>query len=167
MDLYPVGAVYMLARLANNVYSSTLPFYLTTVLAMGGVSSPSEGTERTPWQLAVVPLILYITSVTVSVNLEKLGKRYSRRRQYFFGCLLVSCGSIPMLFLTRDVSEMMFLFAVFEGAGLALLLNNSVGFVTDFVKMYGSSSGFVWGGVSFCDKFGSGIVLFIITVRFM
>lgn len=49
MDLYPVGLVYMLARLANNVFSSTLPFYLTTVLAMGGVSSTDEATERTPW----------------------------------------------------------------------------------------------------------------------
>lgn len=71
-----------------------------------------------------------------------------------------------MLFLTRELGDVMFLLAAIIGAGLALELNNSVGFIADFVKMYGSSSGFVWGMVSFFDKFSSGIALFVITVRY-
>ena len=48
-SMYPVGLVYMLARLGNNVSSSMMPFYLTTVLAFGGVTSLCQTTEIHPW----------------------------------------------------------------------------------------------------------------------
>jgi hypothetical protein len=56
--------------------------------------------------------------------------------------------------------------AVMLGIGFSLELSNAVGFIADFLKMYGTSGGFVWGFISFFDKASSGIALFIITVIF-
>jgi len=53
--------------------------------------------------------------------------------------------------------------AVMLGIGFSLELSNAVGFIADFLKMYGTSGGFVWGFISFFDKASSGIALFIIT----
>lgn len=156
----------MLARLSNNVMTSTLPFYLTTVLHMGGVSSPSEANKKTPWQISLIPLIMYITSVVVSLRMYWISKFLSRRAQYGIGALFTAFGCIPMLVLTHDYQYVTVGIAVLLGVGFSLMLSNAVGFIADFLKMYGTSGGFVWGFISFFDKASSGIALFVITVSF-
>ena len=89
----------MMARLANNAVTAMLPFYLTTVLNVGGVDSPSKAADKTPWQLALIPMCLYIGSAGMSMLLKKLGEKLNKKLQYFIGVVFVLIGAVPMIFL--------------------------------------------------------------------
>ena len=52
----------MTARLANNLSMAMLPFYLVLCLHVDGVSNDEEARIRTPWQLAVIPFMMYFGS---------------------------------------------------------------------------------------------------------
>lgn len=168
-SMYPVGLVYMLARLGNNVSSSMMPFYLTTVLAFGGVSNPSDATKHTPWELALIPLIQYVGSVITSWVLERAGRKYSRKLVYSLGAVITVCGSLPLFvsptqFLTRPMRYSMVAFAFLLGVGFSIQLVTAMAFIADFIGPYGASGAFVYGSISLMDKFCSGIVLFLMMV---
>jgi Na+/melibiose symporter-like transporter len=165
--LYSVGLIYMSARLANNALTSILPFYLTTVLAMGGVDSVAAAADKTPWELALIPLSLYMGSTVASIVMDKLSARYSRKSQFIVGTIAIFMASIPMLFLTHEMGLLMIPVAIVLGIGFSLQLTNAMGFLADFVGEYGSSGAFVYGFTSFMDKVSSGVALFVITVSFI
>ena len=173
--MYPVGLVYMMARLGNNVASSMMPFYLTTVLAFGGVSSPEAATKRTPWELALIPLLQYVGSVATSWVLDRFGRKYPRKFIYIFGSIVTVCGSLPLFvrriqFITRSMKYSMIAFAFLLGVGFSVQLVTAMAFIVstmqaDFIGPYGASGAFVYGSISLMDKLCSGVVLFIIMVR--
>lgn len=165
--LYSVGLIYMSARLANNALTSILPFYLTTVLAMGGVDSVEAAADKTPWELALIPLSLYMGSTVASIVMDKLSARYSRKSQYIMGTIAIFMASVPMLFLTHAMGLLMIPVAIVLGIGFSLQLTNAMGFLADFVGEYGSSGAFVYGFTSFMDKVSSGLALFAITVSYI
>jgi Na+/melibiose symporter-like transporter len=99
-NLYIIGAVYMSARLASNVSSSLIPFYLTTVLAMGGVSSISDAKDKTPWELALIPLIMYCASTGCSITLGRLGKQITRLKGILLGAVFTCAGAAPLFVRT-------------------------------------------------------------------
>lgn len=164
--LYFVGLIYMSARLANNALTSILPFYLTTVLAMGGVGSVSEAADKTPWELALVPLSLYLGSTAASIGMDRLSARFSRKIQFLAGTVCIILAAIPMLFLTHSTGLLMIPIAIILGVGFSLQLTNAMGLLADFIGEYGSSGAFVYGFTSFMDKVSSGLALFVITVSF-
>lgn len=67
-----------------------------------------------------------------------------------------------MFFLNENLFAVMYPIAAILGVGFSLQLNNSMGFIADFIGPYGSSGAFVYGSISLFDKFGSGISLFVI-----
>ena len=73
-----------------------MPFYLTTVLQMG-----QEEEEGTPWQLALVPLIMYLGSVIASFTQPKL-QFLSRKTLFIIGSAFIVIGGVPLVFLTSD-----------------------------------------------------------------
>lgn len=162
-QLYAVGASYMLSRLSNNVATSMMPFYLTSVLHVGGVKSTSEAHKRTPWQIAIIPLCLYVGSTGMSFLIKKIGEKISRKVQFIIGVGFTLVASIPMFFLEPADEYAMIPLAVVYGIGFSFTLNNSMGFVAAFVGKNGKSGAFVWGFISLFDKFSSGIALFLLT----
>lgn len=133
-NLYIIGSIYMSARLASNVCSSLIPFYLTTVLAMGGVSSVEEASEKTPWELALVPLIMYCASTGTSIFLDRIGKSITRFKGVLLGAVCTLIGSIPLFvypkqFLPRSVAYAVIPLVIFIGAGFSQLLNFSMAYI--------------------------------------
>jgi Na+/melibiose symporter-like transporter len=125
-----------------------MPFYLTIVLEAGGVTNPDQLTKKTPWQLAVIPLLEYIASVGASFLLERLGMRFTRQVMVLGGAVFVALGSFPMFFLTPETIWLMFPIAILIGIGFSLQLNNAMGFIADFIGPYGKSGAFVYGAIS-------------------
>lgn len=162
-QLYAVGASYMLSRLSNNVATAMMPFYLTTVLHVGGVTTTDEANKTTPWQIAIIPLCLYVGSTGISFFIRKIGTRISRKIQYVVGVLFTMIAGIPMFLLEPDYEYAMIPLAILYGIGFSFTLNNSTGFVTAFVGENGKSGAFVWGVISLSDKFSSGLALFLLT----
>ena len=165
---YWIGGVYMLARLANNVITAMLPFYLTAVLSMGGVSTVDEASKKTPWELALIPLCLYIGSAGMSLMLDRFEPTFTRRgisRKLIFGAgvCFVLLGVVPMVFLTHETRYYMVPVSVVLGLGLSIMLNCAMGFISAFVGEHGTSGAFVWGTMSLFDKFSSGMALFFVT----
>ena len=162
-QLYTVGASYMLSRLSNNVATSMMPFYLTAVLHVDGVKTTAKAHKETPWQIAVIPLCLYVGSTGMSFLIRRIGEKISRKIQFYVGVAITMVAAIPMFFLNPDIWYLMLPIAVVYGIGFSFTLNNSMGFVAAFVGEHGKSGAFVWGFISLFDKFSSGIALFILT----
>ena len=162
-QLYAVGAAYMLARLSNNVATAMMPFYLTAVLHVDGVKTVKKAHEKTPWQIAIIPLCLYVGSTGMSFLIKYIGNKVSRKIQFLAGVALTVIAGVPMFFLTPELEYAMMPVAVIYGIGFSLTLNHSMGFVAAFVGENGKSAAFVWGFISLFDKFSSGIGLFLLT----
>ncbi|OMJ85964.1 hypothetical protein SteCoe_12596 [Stentor coeruleus] len=162
-QLYVVGASYTLSRLSNNVATAMMPFYLTAVLHVGGVETTDEAHTRTPWQIAIIPLCLYVGSTGMSFFIKTIGERISRKIQFMIGVGFIMLASVPMFFLAPEQEYAMIPLAFVYGIGFSFTLNNSMGFVAAFVGKNGKSGAFVWGFISLFDKFSSGIALFMLT----
>lgn len=162
-QLYATGASYMLARLSNNVATAMMPFYLTAVLHVDGVKTTSQAHKKTPWQIAIIPLCLYVGSTGMSFFIKTVSEKLSRKIQFTIGVLLTVIAAVPMFFLTPSLEYLMIPIAVIYGIGFSFTLNNSMGFVSAFVGERGKTAAFVWGFISLFDKFSSGIGLFLLT----
>lgn len=162
-QLYATGASYMLARLSNNVATAMMPFYLTAVLHVDGVKTTDEAHKKTPWQIAIIPLCLYVGSTGMSFFIKNVGEKLSRKVQFLLGVFLNVISAIPMYFLTPGLEYAMIPIAIVYGIGFSFTLNNSMGFVSAFVGERGKTAAFVWGFISLFDKFSSGIALFLLT----
>ena len=163
-QLYIVGISYMLSRLSNNVATSMMPFYLTSVLHIGGIRTTEEAHNKTPWQIAIIPLCLYLGSTGMSFFIQCIEKKISRKLQFLAGVVTVLIAAIPLFFIGPDDNLIIIIIIAFiYGIGFSFTLNNSMGFVSAFVGQNGKSGAFVWGFISLFDKFLSGIVLLILT----
>lgn len=139
-NLYIIGSIYMSARLASNVCSSLIPFYLTTVLDMGGVSSVEEAKDKTPWELALIPLIMYVSSTGTSILLERMGKSITRFKGVLLGAISTLIGAIPlfvrsMQFLPRSAAYAVIPLVIFIGAGFSQLLNFSMAYIVTSIPV--------------------------------
>jgi Na+/melibiose symporter-like transporter len=65
LNFYIHGMVYMLVRIAINVTMTVMPFYLDRVT---GYEATKE--KPTPVELAMVPLVSYITGLIFSIFLQ-------------------------------------------------------------------------------------------------
>lgn len=63
-QLYWIGILYNMARLMSNYTTTMVAFYLVYVINIGEMV---EDVTKTPWQLALVPLVMYIASVIASL----------------------------------------------------------------------------------------------------
>ena len=155
----------MLSRLSNNVATAMMPFYLTSVLHVGGVKTMDQAHKKTPWQIAIIPLCLYVGSTGMSFLIRKIGEKISRKLQFTIGVVLTMVAAVPMFFLgpENDQEYAMIPIAIVYGIGFSFTLNNSMGFVAAFVGDRGKSGAFVWGFISLFDKFSSGLALFLLT----
>jgi len=67
---YLFGVCYMGVRLYTNMFGTFLPFYLEGVISLG-FDNTQEIKDSVPFSVALVPLIIYSSSVIVSSKLNK------------------------------------------------------------------------------------------------
>jgi len=154
------GGIYMLVRLAMNLTMTVIPFYLIHIL---GFNAP--GDDGISVWFAIVPLISFITSTIFSIYLYKPLINYfgNRLKPLFVGCIIITLGSAPLLFIFESFWWAILFTASIQGVGLAILLNTATSIISDVIGNDGKSSAFVYGVYSLFDKFSSGFCLYFMT----
>ena len=157
-QIYWIAMLYNMARLANNYVTSMIPFYLVYVIRIEEIS---EDVTKTPWQLALVPLIMYISSVLASVTQAKI-QRLTRKTMYMIGSALIVVSAVSMFILGPSQKYFIILIVAVCGVGFSLGLNSSMGLISAFVGRDAQSGAVVWGMLGFVDKITSGVTVFVI-----
>ena len=95
------GMVFMLIKVVVNVQMTMQPFYLTYVTRF-----ISEDPTITPIQIALIPLISYISSSFFSIFLYRWMIRIlkNRTRPLLLAILIIAGSSIPYFFFNGDPS---------------------------------------------------------------
>ncbi|KAL4479870.1 hypothetical protein ABPG74_020386 [Tetrahymena malaccensis] len=164
-QFYQYGLVFMFARLFCNVVTTMMNFYLYYVIQISGEVTENDDVKMT-FSLALVPLLLYISSVGASSILNLLYQKIGRKKTYTLGVFLMLISLIPMGFLQADNSflkNLIYPLALIVGAAQALQLNTAINLISEVIGLRGAGGAFVFGAYSFLDKLVTGIVLFGIT----
>jgi len=98
---YIHGFVYMMVRIAVNVTMTVQPFYVVNVT---GFLTTKE--DPSPYQLALVPLLSYITSLLFSLFIQQRMTRALKNRflPMLVAIVIIIFTSIPLIFLTENPS---------------------------------------------------------------
>ncbi len=140
-----------------NIIATMLQFYIIYVLKFA-----SEET-KTPMEVALIPLLLYITSTAVSSRADKLFLLLGRRKTFSIGGFLMVIAAFGLLLIDEHSRGFIYPLAILIGAAQALVLNTGLALISEVIGGRGSSGAFVFGCYSFLDKVSTGIALFIIT----
>ena len=155
-----MGIVYMMARIAFNCLATIWPFYLQIVCGFVG-----NGNSPTSVQLAIVPLVNYVSSMLFSIFLQAKFTQalQSRVKPIMLSAVLIIVGSLPLALLspasTWSTKWLVYPCAAVQGVGTAILLNTSTSIISDVIGTNQSSSAFVYGMYSFLDKFANGFLI--------
>ena len=79
------------------VQSLMLSFYLVLVLEF-----KNEEIDKTPIEVALIPLILYICSVLVSFMIDRIFKIIGKKSTFTIGIVLSLCNSAILSFIDVD-----------------------------------------------------------------
>lgn len=91
---YLFGICYMCVRLYTNIFGTLLPFYLIDVVRMG-----SDDKDSVSFNLALVPMLTYASSVVVSTQLNKFYQKFGRKKALFVGTAICLACLVVMSFL--------------------------------------------------------------------
>jgi len=146
-DFYKVAAVYMFARLATNVSQVYLTFFVTQTLYMDQTA------------IAIVPLIVYLSSLAATFVMKRLDKRLGRRNSMTLGGGLFTAASAAMMFIQPSAAGVVYAAAVALGAGSAISMVISVSMEADLVGRNVESAAFLYGAISLTDKLSNGVAV--------
>ncbi|KAK3913528.1 Major facilitator superfamily domain-containing protein 12 [Frankliniella fusca] len=153
--LYKVAVVYMSTRLFVNLSQVYIPLYLDEI----NLSAES---------LAIVPLVMYVSSFFTSFFTPIMNKHLGRKIVYSFGCVVGAAGCIWVwigegkVYTTYEVYAV----AVLLGASTSIQLVTSLGLTADLIGQDTDTGAFVYGAMSFVDKLSNGIAVFILQSYF-
>lgn len=108
---YLFGVCYMSVRLYTNMFGTLLPFFLIDVLKMGGSGDDSH----VSYNIALVPMIAYASSVVVSTRLNWFYTTFGRKKALFLGTALCLGCLIGMAFIAPSSAWLMYILALFIG----------------------------------------------------
>ena len=154
----------MSARIALNTTATMMPLYLTSVTKF----TPAPGMDTSP-QIASVPLVQYICSLLFSVFLQaKITQSFRNRLiPMIMAVVTTVLGSAPLGFLDGNADRyIVYPCAVFQGVGIALMLNTGTSLISDVIGTDTSSSAFVYGAYSLFDKFANGFALYALVAMY-
>lgn len=100
----------MCVRIYTNLFGTLLPFYLTDVLKMG-----SSDEDEISYNLALVPMLTYFSSVIVSTRLNKFYQMFGRKKALFVGTAICIVCLVVMAFLNKDSNWVIYIVALFVG----------------------------------------------------
>ncbi|XP_050296366.1 major facilitator superfamily domain-containing protein 12-like [Anthonomus grandis grandis] len=154
VKLYIVGTVYMSSRLFINLTQVFISLYLAKSLTMVASS------------LAIVPLVMYISSFAASFPVGPLTQRVGRKIVYIIGACFGLVGCLWIQWGQDDLYKNYFIFVVafFLGMASTIVLVASLDFTTDFIGSSTNRGAFIYGIMSFADKMANGIAVEIIQV---
>ena len=109
---YLFGVCYMGVRLYTNMFGTLLPFYLVGVLQLGIEDSSSS---QVPFTVALVPLIVYMTSVVTSFGLNAFYTRFGRKMALLSGTIICVVCMGSMFFLNKSNNWAMYIISGFIG----------------------------------------------------
>lgn len=156
---YLFGICYMGVRLCTNMFGTLLPFYLIGVLNLG---LADESDNSVPFTVALVPLIVYFSSVLASLRLNYFYKRFGRKMALTVGTIISGVALCSLFFLTPDSGWVVYIMAVFIGCSQTMILATGINFISDVVGTKAKTGAFVFGIYSLLDKFSAGAVMFVI-----
>ncbi|XP_045603922.2 major facilitator superfamily domain-containing protein 12 [Procambarus clarkii] len=148
-QFYQVTLLYGCARLVANLSNIYMPIYL------------QETIHAKQELIAVVPLVMSLSSVGSSFLLRALRKAVGKKASVVVGIVigLVACtvSALPWMPLWG-----LFSVAVLWGVSGSLLVIISLAFTADLIGRNTDSSAFVYGSMSFGDKIVNGFAVLII-----
>ncbi len=107
---YLFGVCYMCVRLYTNIFGTLLPFYLIDVLRMG-----TDNPEVVSFNLALVPMLAYGSSVLFSTQLNKFYLLFGRKKALFVGTAICLVCLAIMTFINENTSWLMYILPFFIG----------------------------------------------------
>lgn len=146
-------------RLYCNIISTMLNFYMVYVLKIANDSTVAS----TPIEIALIPLLLFVSSVIVSSVLDVLYGSIGKRKTFCVGVILMCISSLMLSLVEPESSFLMYPIAMLVGCTQVLLLNTAITLISDVIGLQGDSGAFVFGAYSFMDKISTGIALFFIS----
>ncbi|XP_076658283.1 major facilitator superfamily domain-containing protein 12 [Halictus rubicundus] len=150
--LYRVACVYISTRLFVNLLQIYIPLYLHETLLMPATS------------LAIIPLIMFLSSLVMSLIIEKLNTRLGRKISFCLGVLLGVCACIWIRCGTGVMYTKYQIYPVSLILGFAgsIMLVTSLGLIADFIGQNTNNGALVYGIMSFTDKLSNGLAVIII-----
>ncbi|KAK7605436.1 hypothetical protein V9T40_007294 [Parthenolecanium corni] len=152
--MYAVGCIYVATRLFVNLSQVYIPYYIHTYLRLMSK------------KLAILPLVMYISSFITSTVVHQLNVHFGRKVTYLVGALigLLSCLWVhvgrneDIFFKTYEVYGVV----IFFGCACAIILVTSLGISADLIGQDTDNGAFVYGILSFGDKISNGLAVFLI-----
>ncbi|XP_031839204.1 major facilitator superfamily domain-containing protein 12 [Nomia melanderi] len=150
--MYQVACVYIPTRLFVNLLQIYVPLYLHKSLNMPATS------------LAIVPLIMFLSSFLMSLIMEKLNRKLGRKISFCLGAILGICACIWIRCVTDIVyaGYQIYLISLILGFAGSIMLVTCLGVIADFIGQDTDSGAFIYGIMSFTDKLSNGLVVIII-----
>lgn len=85
-------------RITNNIIMTMLTFYTRYVIVVSNV----DISKKIPFQLALLPLIMYVFSVAGSSSINWIVSKTSRKITYAFGAIMVFISSIILFIINHE-----------------------------------------------------------------
>lgn len=152
VQLYKAASVYMFTRLFVNLSQIYIPLYLHVSLNMPATS------------LAIIPLIIYLSSFMMSFIIERLNTKLGRKMSYCFGVALGICACTWIQFGAglSFTKYQIYPVSLILGFAESIMLVTSLGITADFIGQNVDSGAFVYGIMSFTDKLSNGLAVILI-----
>jgi len=107
---YLFGICYMCVRLYTNIFGTLLPFYLMDVLKMG-----TDDPKVVSYNLALVPMIAYASSVLCSTQLNRFYVYFGRKKALFVGTAICLVCLAMMTLINESNNWLMYILPFFIG----------------------------------------------------
>ena len=154
-------------RLYSNLFGTLLPFYLVYVLKLGRSSGFDPDVDvapsKIPFVVALIPLLIYLSSVCTSFILSKFYEKFGRKAALMTGGVLCAGYAVFLIFLSSDFSWPIYGLAVLVGMAQSMVLATGINLISEVIGTKGEQGAFVFGIYSLLDKFSAGIAIFFIT----
>ena len=112
---YLFGVCYMCVRLYTNLFGTLLPFYLTDVVGMGSLDP-----DKISFNLALVPMLAYASSVACSTQLNLFYTKFGRKMALFVGTAICMGCLVLMAFIQVEFNWVMYIVAILIGNPLPI-----------------------------------------------
>ncbi|XP_069029431.1 major facilitator superfamily domain-containing protein 12-like [Embiotoca jacksoni] len=148
-SFYQVALLYMSTRLIVNLSQTYISMYLINTLGL-----PKKF-------IATIPLVMYLSGFVSSFIVKPVTKLIGKCLTYFVGLLLIMVFSYWVLLDIR-MGQQVYGAAILLGAGSATILVISLSMTAELIANQTQSGAFVYGAMSFTDKFANGVAVMII-----
>jgi len=146
-----------------------LPFYLVYVLELGsswGFDPDKDvhvAPSKIPFVVALIPLLIYLSSVCTSFVLSKFYEKFGRKIALMTGGVLCAGCATFLIFLNKEFSWPIYGLAVLIGMAQSMMLATGINLISEVIGTKGEQGAFVFGIYSLLHKFSTGIAILFIT----